>query len=91
MRYFLENLFSLHPQNLIPEAVWMGCGIYLLVVFACLHSILRFTNLRFPGKILWGAFIIVPFLGPLIYATYRLYTSDSTIREVLQSRGTNVE
>lgn len=91
MRYFIENLFTLHPQNLIPEAVWMGMGLYFLVLLACFHSIRHFSSLRLPGKALWGVVILIPFLGPLIYAAYRLKTSDSTLKEILQSRDTSVE
>ncbi len=91
VRYFFENLFSLQPQNLIPEAIWMGGVLYFLVLFACLHSILRFLNLRLPGKILWSAVVLIPFLGPLVYASYRLNTSESTLKEIWQSKGKNVE
>jgi hypothetical protein len=91
MRYFFENLFTLHPQNLIPEAVWLGASLYCLVLLACFHSILHFLSLRLPGKVLCSVIILIPFLGPLIYAVYRLKTSESTLKEIWQSRGANVE
>lgn len=85
MRYFFENLFTLQPQNLIPEAVWLGVVLYFLVLLACLQSILFFTQLRTMGKLAWGAFVLLPFVGPLLYAGYRLKISDSTIKELWQS------
>jgi hypothetical protein len=91
MRYFIENLFSLHPQNLIPEAIGMGVAIYFLVLLACIHSIMRFLNLRLSSKLLWGVVILLPFFGPLVYASYRIFTSESTLKEVLQSRNKNVQ
>lgn len=90
MRYFIENLFSLHPQNLIPEALWMGGGLYLFVLIACFHSILHFSSLRLPGKVLCSVVVLIPFFGPLVYACYRLKTSESTLTEIWASRDKNV-
>ena len=91
MRYFFENLLRLHPQNLIPEAIWIGMGLYFLVLLACFHSLLHFLSLRLPGKVFCSVVILIPFLGPLIYAGYRLKTSESTLKEIWKSRGANVE
>jgi hypothetical protein len=86
MRYFFENLFTLHPQNLIPEAVWLGASLYCLVLLACLHSILTFMNLRKIAKLVWSLIVLLPFIGPVVYACYRLKTSDSTFKELWQSQ-----
>ncbi len=86
MRYFLENLFTLQPQNLIPEAVWLGAGLYFLVLLACFHSILTFTNQRKKGKLVWGMIVLLPFVGPVVYAGFRLRTSDSTLKELWKSQ-----
>ncbi len=91
MRYFFENLFTLHPQNLIPEAVWLGVGLYCLVLLACFHSILTFMNLRKLAKLVWSLIVLLPFIGPVFYASYRLFNSESTLKEVLQSRNKNVQ
>lgn len=91
VRYFFENLFTLQPQNLIPEAVWMSGALYFLVLLACMHSILHFLNLGIGGKFLWVTIVLIPFLGPLVYASYRLTTSESTLKEIWQSKGGNVE
>ena len=85
MRYFFENLFTLHPQNLIPEAVWLGTILYFLVLLACFQSILFFTHLRTLGKLAWGVLVLLPFLGPVLYAGYRLKIADSTLKELWQS------
>jgi hypothetical protein len=85
MRYFLENLFTLQAQNLIPETVWLGSGLYFLVLLACFHSILTFTKLRKMGKMVWGLIVLLPFVGPVVYAGFRLKTSDSTIKELWQA------
>lgn len=69
----------------------MAVGIYFLVLLACFHSIFHFFGLRLAGKLLWGIVVLIPFLGPLIYASYRLTTSDSTLKEIWQSRGNIVE
>jgi uncharacterized membrane protein len=91
MRYFFENLFTLHPQNLIPEAVWLGASLYCLVLLACFHSILTFMNLRKIAKLVWSLIVLFPFIGPVFYASYRLFNSESTLKEVLQSRNKNVQ
>ncbi|MCX6838518.1 MAG: hypothetical protein NTX35_12010 [Verrucomicrobia bacterium] len=91
MRYFFENLFTLHPQNLIPEAVWLGVGLYCLVLLACFQSILTFMNLRKIAKLVWSLIVLLPFIGPVFYASYRLFNSESTLKEVLQSRNKNVQ
>ena len=91
MRYFFENLFTLHPQNLIPEAVWLGVGLYCLVLLACFHSIFTFMNLRKIAKLVWSLIVLLPFIGPVFYASYRLFNSESTLKEVLQSRNKNVQ
>ncbi len=90
MRYFIENLFSLQPQNLIPDAVWMGIGLYILVLLACFHSILYFSSLRLLGKVLWGVVAMIPFLGPIAYASYRLKTSESSLKEIWASHDKTV-
>lgn len=91
VRYFIENLFTLQPQNLIPEALWMAVVLYLLVLLACFHSIYHFYSLRLAGKLMWSVVVLIPFLGPPIYASYRLNTSDSTLKEIWQSRVNNVD
>jgi hypothetical protein len=90
MRYFFENLFTLNPQNLIPEAVWLGGGLYCLVLLACFHSILTFMNLRKIAKLVWSLIVLLPFVGPVVYACYRLKTSDSTYKELWQSHNPKV-
>ena len=82
MRFFFENLLTLHPQNLIPEAVWMGVSLHILVLLACFHSILYFSSLGLIGKVLWGVVAMIPFLGPIAYASYRLKTSESSLKEI---------
>lgn len=69
----------------------MGIVLYILVILACFHSILHFLSLRLIGKVLWSLVTLIPFLGPLTYAGYRIISSDSTMKEILQSRNTIVE
>ena len=85
MRYFLENLFTLQPQNLIPEVIWLGMVVYVLLLLACFHSLLTFGTLSSLGKVLWGLIVLLPCVGPIVYASYRMIISDSTVKELWRS------
>ena len=86
MRQLLQNLFTLQPQNLIPEAIWLGVVVYALLLLACLHSVLFFHGLRRRSKLTWILITLLPFIGPVIYSAFRLITADSTLRELLASQ-----
>lgn len=81
MRYFFDNLVGLQPQNLIPEVIWAAGLVYLLTVVGCYLSIIRSNSFPLPSKCLWGAFVTVPFLGPILYASYCIWTHDSGWKE----------
>lgn len=84
MRYFLDNLLGLRPQNLIPEAIWAGLFLYILVIIACVLDV-WYSKTSWIKSILWTLVVSVPFLGALVYAVFCLVTADSSFKEILRS------
>ena len=84
MRYFLENLLWLQPQNSIPEAIWAGWFLYALLILACLHDV-WFSKTSWPKCILWTLVVSAPFLGVLVYAFFCIITAESSFKEILRS------
>lgn len=85
MRYFLDNLLRFKPQNLIPEAIWFGWILYVLLALACLQDIWVSRSSR-AKRVIWTLTILTPFLGIFVYGVFCLITADSSFKELLRSR-----
>lgn len=85
MRHFLDNLLRFQPQNLIPEAIWAGWFLYVLVMLACLQDV-WFSKASWVKRSAWTLVIAFPFVGGLVYAVFCLITADSSFKELLRSR-----
>lgn len=85
MRYFLDNVLTLQPQNLTLDAIWAGWFLYALVILACLQDILL-SKFSWIKRVFWILAIFIPFLGSLLYAAFCLITADSSFKELLRSR-----
>mgnify|MGYP001229715604 CR=1 FL=1 len=84
MRYFLDNILRLQPQNLIPEAIWLGWILYALVMLACFQD-LWFLKTSWVKRTAWTLVVCFPFLGALVYAVFCVVTADSSFKELLRS------
>lgn len=85
MRYFLDNLLSFQPQNLISEAIWFGWILYVLLTLACLQDI-WVSKSSWTKRAIWTVMILTPFLGVFVYGVFCLITADSSFKELLRSR-----
>lgn len=84
MRYFFENLVDLQPQNLIPEVIWVAVAVYLLTLIGCYASLFKTNTRSSITKLAWAIVLLIPFLGPILYASACIRTSDSGWTEFLQ-------
>lgn len=47
-----SGLISLHTQNQVDDIFWLGCGVTIVILFACFKVMLKIErHLQQPGRI----------------------------------------
>lgn len=76
MRFTLENLFRLDPQNMPPAVMWFVGALWILVAVICTTSI-SFQRTGRLLKVFW-IFVVfsIPLVGVLLYCIFCLTKLD---------------